>query len=132
MDTLTAWIEVIAICMVIITLVIVAVGFYAVVSLKKSQEVLRQAQQELSFVSSKAVLVLHEAGELMTSLKSQSSSLGEKSLNILHEAHEMIGYVHDETKQLALKASNGIAKATVGSLIIGAVAQFIKKNDKGV
>lgn len=84
-------------------------------------------QHELSFISGKAVVTLQDVSELLGQLKGETRSITEKSLMSLHELHALIAFFHDEMKSLALKASNGIAKVTLGTLVIGALSQFFKK-----
>ncbi len=93
----------------------------------KVHEFITHAQNELSFISGKAVVTLQDVSELLGQLKGETRSITEKSLISLHEMHALIAFLHDETKSLALKASNGIAKVTFGTLVIGALSQFFKK-----
>lgn len=126
---LTLFVGIIAICMVFITMVIVFIGINSMKTMLKIQDFMTHVQNELSFLSTKAVLTLHEVNELLINLKQETRSLSEKSKLSLHELHDLISYLHDETKELALKASNGIAKVTMGSLAIGAISQFFKKKN---
>lgn len=126
---LTLFVGVIAICMVFITIVIVLIGINSIKTMEKAQEFMAHLQNELSFLSTKAILTLHEVNGLLGQLKEETKSIGEKSKLSLHELHDLISYLHDETKELALKASNGIAKVTIGSLAIGALSQFLKKKN---
>ncbi|WP_295054609.1 hypothetical protein [Sulfuricurvum sp.] len=126
---LTLFVGIIAICMVFITMVIVLIGINSMKTMLKIQDFMTHVQNELSFLSTKAVLTLHEVNELLINLKQETRSLSEKSKLSLHELHDLISYLHDETKELALKASNGIAKVTMGSLAIGAISQFFKKKN---
>lgn len=124
---LTLFVGIIAICMVIITVVIVYVGIHSIKTMNKVHEFIAHVQNELSFISAKAIVTLHDVSELLTHLKGETRSISEKSALALHEIHELISYLHMETRSLALKASNGIAKVTIGSLAIGALSQFFKK-----
>lgn len=126
---LTLFVGIIAICMVFITMVIVLIGINSMKTMLKIQDFMSHVQNELSFLSTKAVLTLHEVNELLINFKQETRSLSEKSKLSLHELHDLISYLHDETKELALKASNGIAKVTMGSLAIGAISQFFKKKN---
>ncbi len=126
---LTLFVGVIAICMVFITTVIVLIGINSMKTMEKAQEFMTNLQNELSFLSTKAVLTLHEVNGLLGQLKEETKSIGDKSKLSLHELHDLISYLHDETKELALKASNGIAKVTIGSLAIGAISQLFKKKN---
>lgn len=126
-EWMTIFVGIIAICMVFITTVIIFIGLQTLKTMKRVHEFIGQAQSEISFLSTKAALTLHEINELIAHLKIETRSISEKSLMALHEAHDLISYVHDETKTLALKASSGIAKVTVGSLLIGALSQILKK-----
>lgn len=126
-EWMTIFVGIIAICMVFITTVIIFIGLQTLKTMKRVHEFIGQAQSEISFLSTKAALTLHEINELIAHLKVETHSISEKSLMALHEAHDLVAYVHDETKTLALKASNGIAKVTVGSLLIGALSQILKK-----
>lgn len=127
---LTIFVGVIALCTVFITAVIIMIGLHALKTMKQLQEIASHLQNELSFLSTKAALTLHEINELILHLKEETRSISDKSKLSLHELHDLISFVHDETKSLALKASNGIAKVTVGSLAIGALAQILKKRNK--
>lgn len=124
---LTLFVGIIAICMVIITVVIVYVGIHSIKTMNKVHEFIAHVQNELSFISAKAIVTLHDVSELLAHLKGETRSISEKSTLALHEIHELISYLHMETRSLALKASNGIAKVTIGSLAIGALSQFFKK-----
>lgn len=124
---LTLFVGIIAICMVIITVVIVYVGVHSIKTMNKVHEFIAHVQNELSFISAKAIVTLHDVSELLAHLKGETRSISEKSTLALHEIHELISYLHMETRSLALKASNGIAKVTIGSLAIGALSQFFKK-----
>ncbi|HEX5624076.1 MAG TPA: hypothetical protein VFX57_06530 [Sulfuricurvum sp.] len=126
-ELLTLFIGIIAVCMVIITSVIGLVGFHTIKTMQKTHEFIAHVQNELSFVSTKAALTLHEVNEFLQHLKGQTESVSDKSLQALHEIRDLVSYIHEETKDLALKASNGIAKVTVGTLAIGALAQMFKK-----
>lgn len=126
-ELLTVYVGIIAICMVVITAVIIFVGIQSLKTMKRLHEVMGQVQNELSFLSTKVVLTLHEVNELMRILKEQSGSLASKSMQILHESHSLISYFHNEIKNVALKVSGGIAKVTVGSIAVSALAQFFKK-----
>lgn len=128
-EWMTVFVGIIALCMVFITVVIIVIGLQTLKTMKRVHEFIGQAQNEISFLSTKIVLTLHEINELIAHLKIETHSLSEKSLMALHEAHDMLDYLHSQTKDLALKASNGIAKVTVGSLIIGALSQFLKKKN---
>lgn len=127
-DLLTVFVGIIAICMILITAVILYIGLQSIKTMQKMHELVAHLQNELSFLSTKAALTLHEVNELLSHLKEETKSLSDKSKLSLHELHDLISFVHDETKSLALKASNGIAKVTVGTLAIGAISQFFKKN----
>jgi hypothetical protein len=129
-ETLTLFVGIIAGCMVIITLVIAFIGFQAVKMMQKSQEFIAVVQNELSFLTTKGALTLYEINEFIKHLKDQATPISEKSLSALHEIRELVSYIHEETRSLAMKASGGIAKVTVGSLAIGALAQIFKKNSK--
>lgn len=124
---LTLFVGIIAICMVIITIVIVYIGIHSVKTMNKAHEFIVHVQNELSFISGKAVVTLQDVSELLGHLKGETRAVTEKSLMSLHELHALIAFLHDETKSLALKASNGIAKVTIGTLAIGALSQFFKK-----
>jgi hypothetical protein len=124
---ITIFIGIIALCMVIITLVLIAVGLQTMQLLKRINELSVQLQHELSLFTSKVAHTLQEINALIIQLKSHSHLLSQKALEALHESHEMIGYIHDQTKSLAVKASGGIAKVTMGSLIISALSQLLKK-----
>lgn len=126
-ELLIFFVGIIAGCMIVITIAIVLVALETQKTSKRINEFMIYAQNELSFLSTKVALSLHEVNELMAHLKTQTHSLGNKSLLALHEVHDLISYVHNQTKDLALKASNGIAKVTLGSLLIGALTQVLKK-----
>lgn len=128
-ELLTLFVGIIALCMVIITSVIIFIGMYSIKTMQKTQEFIAHVQNELSFLSTKAALTLHEVNELLSQLRVESKVLSDKSKLSLHELHDLISFLHDETKTLALKASNGIAKVTIGSLAIGAISQFFKKKN---
>lgn len=129
-ELLILFVGIIALCMIIITVVIALIGFHAVKMMQKSQEFIAVVQNELSFLTTKAALTLHELNEFIKHLKEQTEPISEKSLSALHEIRELVSYIHEETRSLAMKASGGIAKVTVGSLAIGALAQIFKKNSK--
>ncbi|MDD5716451.1 MAG: DUF948 domain-containing protein [Sulfuricurvum sp.] len=129
MDWLTVFIGIIAVCMVIMTVIVVMFGLQMLRTMQQVNEFILHVQNELSFLSTKAALTLHEVNELLGHLKEETKSLSDKSKLSLHELHDLISFVHDETKTLALKASNGIAKVTIGSLAIGALSQFLKKKN---
>ncbi|MFA5215100.1 hypothetical protein [Sulfuricurvum sp.] len=124
---LTLFVGIIAICMIFITAVIVYIGINSIKTMNKVNEFIAHLQHELSFISGKAVVTLQDVSELLGQLKGETRSISEKSLMSLHELHGLIAFLHDETKSLALKASNGIAKVTLGTLAIGALSQFFKK-----
>lgn len=126
-ELLIFFVGIIAACMIVITVAVVIVGLEAQKTSKRINEFLVYAQSELSFLSTKLGLTLHEVNELMAHLKTQTHSLSNKSLLALHEVHDLISYVHNQTKDLAHKASSGIAKVTLGSLLIGALTQVLKK-----
>jgi hypothetical protein len=126
-EWMTIFVGVIAMCMVIITVVIVFIGLAALKSMKRVDEFITLAQNEISFLSTKVALTLHETNEFIALLKAEARSLSQKSFLALHEVHDMIDFLHTQTKALALKASNGIAKVTIGSLVIGALSQLLKK-----
>lgn len=126
-EWMTVFVGIIAVCMIFITAVIIIIGVQSLKTMKRIHEFIGQAQNEISFLSTKVALTLHEINELIGHLKVESKSLSQKSLLALHEVHDMIDYLHTQTKALALKASNGIAKVTIGSLVIGALSQMLKK-----
>jgi uncharacterized protein YoxC len=126
---LTLFVGIIALCMVVITSVMLFIGVHSIKTMQKTQEFIAHIQNELSFLSTKGALTLHEINALLTHLKEETKVLSDKSKLSLHELHDLISYLHDETKELALKASNGIAKVTIGSLAIGALSQFFKKKN---
>lgn len=127
---LTIFVGVIAVCMVLISTVIVVIGIQAYRTMERVHEFIGHAQNELSFLSTKAALTLHEVNELLTHIKGETRTISEKSTLALHEIRNLISYIHTETQGLALKASNGIAKVTVGTLAIGALSQLFKKKPK--
>lgn len=129
-ELLTLFVGIIAMCMVIITVVIALIGFHSIQMIQKSQEFIAQVQHELSFLTTKGALTLHEVNEFMKNLKDQTQPISEKSLQALHEIRDLVSFIHEETKELAVKASNGIAKVTIGSLAIGALSQIFKKSSK--
>lgn len=124
---LTLFVGIIALCMVIITTVIVFIGIHSVKTMQKMHEFVAHVQNELSFLSTKAAVTLHDVSELLGHLKGETRAVSEKSVLALHEVRALIAYIHDETKSLALSASNGIAKVTIGTLVIGALSQLFKK-----
>ncbi|HLD23061.1 MAG TPA: hypothetical protein VJA83_03900 [Sulfuricurvum sp.] len=126
---LTVFVGIIALCMVVITAVILFIGIHSIKTMEKTQEFIAHVQNELSFLSTKGALTLHEVNEFLAHLKEETKALSDKSKLSLHELHDLISFLHDETKELALKASNGIAKVTIGSLAIGALSQFLKKKN---
>lgn len=126
---LTLFVGIIALCMLIITAVIVFIGIQTVKSMNKVHEFIAHVQNELSFLSTKAAVTLHDVSELLTHLKDETHTISEKSVLALHEVRDLIAYIHEETRSLALKASNGIAKVTVGTLAIGALSQYFKKKN---
>lgn len=126
-DLLTFFVGIIAACMVLITIVIALIGMHAVRLMQKTQDFMQSAQNEFGSLGMKAAVTLQEVNNLLSHLKDQSGSISDKSLSALHEIRELVTYIHEETKDLALKASNGIAKVTIGSLAIGALAQMFKK-----
>ena len=126
-EWMTIFVGVIAMCMVVITIVVVLLGLEALKTMKRIEEFIKLAQNEISFLSTKIALTLHETNELIALLKVEARSLSQKLFLALHEAHDMIDYLHIQTKSLATKASNGIAKVTIGSLVIGALSQLLKK-----
>ena len=123
---LTIFVGVIALCSVFITAVIIFIGLHTVKTMKQLHEFTLHVQNELSFLSTKAALTLHEVNELIAQVKDETRTLSDKSKLSLHELHDLISFLHDETKTLTLKASNGIAKVTLGSLAIGAISQIFK------
>ncbi|MBD3799309.1 hypothetical protein [Sulfuricurvum sp.] len=127
---LTVFVGIIALCSIFISVIIILIGFHTLKTMKQLQEVVTHLQNELSFLSTKVALTLHEVNELINHLKVEIRSISDKSKLSLHELHELISFVHDETKSLAIKASNGIAKVTIGSLAIGALSQILKKKTK--
>lgn len=126
-EMLTIFVGIIAACMVIITLVVAFIGFHAIKAMQKGNEFISIVQNELSFLTTKGALTLHELNEFINHLKEQTGPISEKSLSALHEIRELVSYIHEETRSLAMKASGGIAKVTIGSLAIGALAQIFKK-----
>lgn len=129
-ELLLIFVGIIAVCMVVITGVIIFIGVQTVKTMQTMHDFVDHAKNELSFLSTKAAVTLHDISELLVHLKGETRSVSEKSLLALHEMRNLIAYVHDETKTLALKASNGIAKVTIGTLAIGAMSQFFKKKPK--
>lgn len=130
MELLTVFVGVIAVCMLIITSVIVWIGIQSFRTMQTVEKFIAHVENELSFLSTKAALTLHEVNELIIHLKAETRSISDKSKLSLHELHNLLSFIHDETKSLALKASNGIAKVTIGSLAIGALSQILKKKTK--
>lgn len=124
---LTIFVGIIAICMVMITAVILFIGIQSFKTMQKIQDFIIHVENELSFLSTKGAMTLHQINELLVHLKDETKELSDKSKLSLHELHDLISFLHDETKTLALKASNGIAKVTIGSLAIGAISQYLKK-----
>ncbi len=129
-ELLLLFVGIIAVCMLVITGVIVFIGIQTFKTMQKMHEFIAHVQNELSFLSTKAAITLHDISELLVHLRGETRSVSEKSLLALHEMRDLIAYLHDETKTLALKASNGIAKVTIGTLAIGAMSQFFKKKSK--
>lgn len=129
-EYLTMYVGIIAGCMVIITLTVIVVGLQTFKTMKRTHLFLESMQHELGFISTKAALTFHEFNEFLGYLKIETSSLGAKSSLALEELHEMINYIHVETKSLAYKASAGIAKVTLGSLVIDGLFKFIQKDKK--
>jgi uncharacterized protein YoxC len=127
MDMLTVFVGVIAICMIVITSVVLWIGVQSFKTMQKIQDFIGHIESELSFIATKGVMTLHQINELIVHLKDETKTLSDKSKLSLHELHDLISFLHDETKSLALKASNGIAKVTIGSLAIGAISQMLKK-----
>lgn len=126
-DLLILFVGIIAACMVVITLVIALIGLHAIRLMQKLQEFMYYAQSEFGSLGMKAAVTLQEINNLLIHPKEQSGSISDKSLSALHEIRELVTYIHEQTKDLALKASNGIAKVTIGSLAIGALSQIFKK-----
>lgn len=124
---LTLFVGIIALCMVISVVVILFIGMQSFKTMRKVQDFITHVENELSFLSTKGAMTLHQINELLIHLKEETKELSDKSKLSLHELHNLLSFVHDETKSLALKASNGIAKVTIGSLAIGALSQFLKK-----
>lgn len=129
-ELLLIFVGIIALCMIVITCAIVFIAIQSARTRRKVHEFVSHVQDELSFISAKTAVMLHDISELLTHIKGETRTVSEKSLLTLHELRSLIAYVHDETKTLALKASNGIARVTVGTLVLGAVSQFFKKKPK--
>lgn len=129
-EWLTIFVGVIAVCMLVITAVIIFIGVQTVRTMQRVHDFIAHMQNELSFLSTKAATTLHEVNELLAHLRGETRSVSEKSMLALHEIRDLIAYIHTETQSLALKASNGIAKVTFGSLAIGALSQIFKKKTK--
>ena len=127
-ELLTVFVGIIAVCMILITGMIAVIGLQVFKTMKRVHEFIDNIQSELNLLSSKMASTLHEANELLRSLKIEIHALGTKSLLTLHELHEMLTYLHVQTKSLALKASEGIARVTLGSLAIDALFKFFNKN----
>ncbi|MFZ2889763.1 hypothetical protein [Sulfuricurvum sp.] len=127
---LTVFVGIIALCSIFITTMIIIVALHALKTMQQIHEFVTHIQNELSFLSTKTALTLHEVNELLLHLKDETKSISDKSKLSLNELHNLISFIHDETKTLALKASNGIAKVTIGSLAIGALSQILKKKNK--
>lgn len=126
-EWMTIFLGVIAMCMVVITIVVVLLGHEALKTMKRIDEFIKLVQDEISFLSTKVALTLHETNDLISLLKVETRALSQKLFLALHEMHDMLDYLHIQTKSLATKASNGIAKVTLGSLVIGALSQLLKK-----
>ncbi|MDP3588317.1 MAG: hypothetical protein Q8R58_09715 [Sulfuricurvum sp.] len=126
-ELITIFVGIIALCMVFITAVIVVIGLQTLKTMKRGNEFIGLAQSEISFISTKVALTLREINDLIAHFKEETLTLSDKSKLSLHELHDLISFLHDETKSLAIKASNGIAKVTIGSLAIGVLSQMLKK-----
>ena len=129
-ELLTLFVGIIALCMIIITIVIALIGFHTIKIMQKTHEFIAIVQNELSFLTTKGASTLYEVNDFIKHLKEQSTPIGEKTLSALHEIRDLVSYIHEQTRSLAMKASGGIAKVTVGSLAIGALAQIFKKHSK--
>lgn len=122
------FIGIIAVCMVIITSILLYIGFEIIQSIKMINNFVAHIENELSFLSTKAAVTLHDLSELVQQLKGETRNIGEKGQLALHEVRNLVAFLHDQAQSLALKASNGIAKVTIGTLAIGALSQIFKKN----
>ncbi len=99
---ITVLMGIMAVCMVIMTVVVVIVGLEVHKTMKQLQTFVTHTEKELTLLFAKAILSFHEL-------------------------HQLIRYLHSQTKALTLKASNGIAKVTLASLLVSAVSAVIKK-----
>jgi len=122
------FVGIIAVCMVLITSIVLYIGFEIIQSIKMINKFVAHVENELSFISTKAAVTLHDLSELVNQLKGETRNVGEKGQLALHEMRNLIAFLHDEAQSLALKASNGIAKVTIGTLAIGALSQIFKKS----
>lgn len=98
----TVFIGIMTVCMVIMTVIVVIVGLEVHRSIKQLQTFVTHTEKELTLMFAKAILSFHEL-------------------------HQLIRYLHSQTKVLTFKASNGIAKVTLASLLVSAVSAVIKK-----
>lgn len=125
---MTVFIGIIAVCMVIITTIVLYIGLEVIRSIKTINKFVAHIENELSFISTKAAIALHDLSEFIQQLKGESRNIGEKGQLALNEVRNLVSFLHDEAQSLALKASNGIAKVTIGTLAIGVLSQIFKKN----
>ena len=102
---ITVFVGIMAVCMVIMTVVVVIIGLEIHKTMKRLQTFVSHTEKELTYVFSKAVLSFHEL-------------------------HQLTRYLHAQTKTLTLKASSGIAKVTLGSLLVSVVSAIVKKSNQ--
>lgn len=100
---ITVFLGIMAVCMVIMTIIVVIVGLKVHKTMNQLQTFVKHTEKELTLFFAKAVLSFHEL-------------------------HQLTRYLHTQTKALTLKASNGIAKVTLASLLVSVVSAILKKS----
>ncbi|MDY0116698.1 MAG: hypothetical protein RBR59_03865 [Sulfurimonadaceae bacterium] len=101
-ELLTLFVGIIAVCMVLLTVMVAVIGLQAFNTMKKVDLFIINMQNEVNFLFTKAALTMNEL-------------------------QEMTSYIHIKTKSLAYKASNGIAKITLGTLVIDTLFNIFQK-----
>lgn len=100
---ITVFLGIMAVCMVIMTVIVVVVGLEVYKTLQHLQAFIKHTE--------KKVTRLFRKGKLS-----------------LHELYELTHYLRTQTKAFTSKASNGIAKVTLVSLLVKAVSALLTKS----
>lgn len=130
-EWLNLFVGVIALSSVVMSVVVVVVGWHLLKVLKQLEQLMESLHKELNAFSVRMELIGHKISALLTHLDYERRALGEHVSHVLSDVRQTLGEVSSDVHGVIRAASGGIQKLTVGSMVIKTAMQWWQTRKKG-